>query len=70
MDTKQLKKMCARGEATAETFEEAIKADGLTVEIMAVLKAYYAGDYIEDDERVATELAEAEAHYKMSMNGD
>ena len=47
----QLELACYKGEANAETFENAIKTNGFTCELMQIFTDYYGADYKADLKR-------------------
>ena len=49
MKIEKLKLMCFEGKATAEEFEQAIKKNGLTMEIIGFIMNYYKDDLDEEE---------------------
>jgi len=54
-----LKRAMLSGDANAETFEKAIKHEGLTVQMICLIHAYYASDYQKEMQKALEDFEDA-----------
>lgn len=60
-----LYKEMVAGTATASTFEEAIREQNLTVELISLITIYYDNDFIEDKRKIGAAYLEAQLKAKL-----